>query len=257
MHWMPRLARIGYNAKGATYVLIAMLALQSALGAHTRPENTRGALRSINEAGGGKLLLILIGLGLAAYALWKLYIVLADPENDGWSKRTTALFVAFTNGGFALQAFTLGLSLGAPQSDGDQAVHWSSVLMAHRAGSIAVAIAGGFVGLYGAGQIVRALRRKVDDHLRRLQLDRTAKRWVVTACKFGIAARGVVFLLVGWFLVRAAIHVNPGEAKDFGRSLQELQQQPMGRTLLCVVAVGLLAYAVYQFLRARYDHFPA
>jgi len=257
MNWIARAARIGYAAKGATYVLIAVLALQAAVAHNTQPENTRGALRSINEPGSGKILLLLIGVGLGAYAIWKFYIVVADPENGGLNKRITALFVAFTNGGFAVQAFTLGLSLRASQNDGDQAVHWSTVLMSHRAGAIAVAVAGGFIGLYGVEKIIRALRRKVDDHLRRLKLDRTAKRWVVTACKFGIAARGVVFLLVGWFLVRAAIHINPGEARDFGRSLQELARQPMGRSLLFVVAVGLLAYGAYQFLRARFDRFPA
>lgn len=250
------MARIGYAAKGITYVLIAILALQAAWGPGSA-ENTRGALKSVDSGTGGKALLLLIAVGLGAYALWKLYILIFNPENDGWSKRITALFVAFTNGGFAFEAFTLAFSLSADHSDHDQAVHWSAVLMSHKAGVVAVVIAGLFAGAYGLGQFVRAMRRKVDEHLRKLKLPADAKRWIIFACKFGIAARGVVFTLLGWFLVRAAIDYDPREARDFGNTLNELRQQPMGRTMLGTVAFGLLAYAVYQFLRARFDKFAA
>ncbi|MGQ0560374.1 MAG: DUF1206 domain-containing protein [Gemmatimonadota bacterium] len=126
-------------------------------------------------------------------------------------------------------------------TEGDATVHWSAVVMAHPAGRYAVASAGLFAAGYGFSQLVRTLRRKVDEHLRRLHMPSDTKRWVVLACKFGIGARGVVFGLVGWFLVQAARESDAQEAKDFGRSLNELRQQPMGRTLLLVVALGLLA----------------
>lgn len=253
---MPRAARIGYASKGVTYVLIALLALQAAWG-RGQAENTRGALQSVDGPPVGKILLLAVGVGLAAYALWKLYLVFANPENDGWGKRSTALLVAFTNGGFALQAIALGLSLGVQHSDKDQAQHWSSVVMAHPAGVFAVGAAGLCVVAYGLSQFVRALRRKVDEHLRHLDLPAHAKRAIIFACKFGIAARGVVFTLLGAFLVRAALDYNPSEAKDFGNTMNEMRQHTMGRTFLGVVAFGLFAYAVYQFMRARYDHFPA
>lgn len=254
--WISRAARIGYAAKGITYILIAILALQAAWGTG-HAENTPGALKSVDGPPGGRIVLLLIGVGLGAYALWKLYLVYENPEDDGWGKRSTALFVAFTNGGFAFQAITLALHLGAQNSDKDQAQHWSAVALAHPSGAIAVGLAGVFVGGYGLGQFVRALRRKVDEHLRHMKIERTTKQWIIFACKFGIAARGVVFTLVGWFLMRAAVDYNPSEARDFGNVMNELRQHVWGRTGLGVVAFGLLAYAIYQFLRARFDRFPA
>ncbi|HUP89512.1 MAG TPA: DUF1206 domain-containing protein, partial [Longimicrobiales bacterium] len=95
MEWITRAARIGYAAKGITYVLIAILALQAAWG-QGQAENTGGALKSVDGPDGGKILLVLIAFGLGAYALWKFYLFIANPENDGWGKRSTAIFVAFT-----------------------------------------------------------------------------------------------------------------------------------------------------------------
>jgi hypothetical protein len=254
MTWMKTAARFGYLAKGFTYILIAMLAMQAATG-NGSAESTPGALQSLDGAQFGHILLLAISAGLASYALWKLYVLIANPENDGWGKRITAFFVCFTNLGFAAEAFTLALSIGGPRTEGDTASHWSAVVMQQPAGRYAVAFAGLCVAGYGISQLVRALRRKVDDLLRRMKMPSDTKRWVVRACKFGIAARGVVFLLLGWFLVRAGMQTDPSKAKDFGHTLNELRQQPMGRTTLFVVAFGLLAYAGYQMLRARYQRF--
>lgn len=255
MTWMKKAARVGYVAKGFTYVLMALLALQAAVGSGSA-ESTPGALQSLDGPPYGELLLLAIAIGLASYALWKFFIALADPQDDGWGKRVTALVVSFTNAGFAAEAFRLSLSLGGVSRQGDQAQHWSGVVMSQKAGVIAVGIAGAFFIGYGISQLIRAFRkRKVEEQLRRMHFASDTKRWVLKACKFGIAARGVVFMLIGWFLMLAAWQADPSEAKDFGHSLNELRTQPMGRTLLTVVAVGLLLYAGYQFLRARYERF--
>ena len=118
MSWMKTAARFGYFAKGFTYILIAMLAMQAATG-NGSAESTPGALQSLDGARFGNFLLLAIAAGLGSYALWKLYIVIANPENDGWGQRITALFVSFTNLGFAAEAFTLSLSIGGPRTEGD------------------------------------------------------------------------------------------------------------------------------------------
>ena len=251
---MEQAARFGYYAKGITYILIAMLAMQAATG-NGSAESTPGALQSLDGSKYGQLLLLAIAAGLGSYALWKLYVLIEDPEDDGWGMRLTALVVCFTNLGFAAEAFALSLQIGGMRSEGDTASHWSAIVMQQPAGRYAVGFTGLCVAGYGISQLIRAMRRKVDDLLRKMKMPSDTKRWVVLACKFGIAARGVVFLLLGWFLVRAGLQTDPSEAKDFGHTLNQLRQQPMGRTMLFVVAFGLLAYAGYQMLRARYQRF--
>ena len=254
MTWMKNAARFGYYAKGFTYILIAMLAMQAATG-NGNAGSTHGALQSLDGAAFGNVMLLAVAAGLGSYALWKFYILIVDPEDDGWGHRLTALFVCFTNLGFAAEAFSLSLALGGPRTEGDPARHWSAIVMQHPAGRYAVGFAGLCVAAYGVSQLVRAIRRKVDVMLRKMKMAPDTKRWVILACKFGIAARGVVFLLLGWFLVLAGLQTDASEARDFGHTLDQIRQQPMGRTLLFVVAAGLLAYAAYQMLRARYQRF--
>jgi hypothetical protein len=102
-----------------------------------------------------------------------------------------------------------------------------------------------------------AFKAKLDDQLRLSELEPNRRRWIIHTCRFGIAARGVVFVLIGIFLVQAARHTQPSRAKDFGQSLREVQEQPFGPVLLAIVATGLLAYGVYELVRARYRTFHA
>jgi hypothetical protein len=91
---------------------------------------------------------------------------------------------------------------------------------------------------------------------RKLELQRLTPRHsrsLVQLCRFGLAARGGVFLLMGGFLVSAAIHSNPREAKGIGEALATLARQPFGAVLLGIAAAGLLAYALYLFIVARYQ----
>ena len=75
--------------------------------------------------------------------------------------------------------------------------------------------------------------------------------------RLGMAARGVVFGIIGVFLVIAARHANPAQARGVGGALHTLRQQPYGAALLAVVALGLIAYGCYQFILARYRRIEA
>jgi len=62
----------------------------------------------------------------------------------------------------------------------------------------------------------------------------------------------VVFALVGIFLIKAAVEYDPDEAIGIDGALRKLAEQTYGTVLLGVVAAGLLAYAVFCFVQARY-----
>ncbi|MGN6392367.1 MAG: DUF1206 domain-containing protein [Gemmatimonadales bacterium] len=70
----------------------------------------------------------------------------------------------------------------------------------------------------------------------------------------GIAARGIVFGMVGVLLVRAIAQRDPGSAGGIRESLDALGHT--GHWLLAFVALGLVAYAVYELLNARYRRIP-
>jgi hypothetical protein len=71
-------------------------------------------------------------------------------------------------------------------------------------------------------------------------------------CRAGILARAAVFLVIGGFLILAAWHADPSEAKGLAEALDALREQPFGRVLLGVVSAGLVAYAGYSFIACRW-----
>jgi hypothetical protein len=88
--------------------------------------------------------------------------------------------------------------------------------------------------------------------LREHEIPRAERGWAIAVGVAGHAARAVVFGLIGAFLVKAAVQYDPQEAIGIDGALRKLVQQPYGEPLLGVVAAGLLAYAVYCLVQARY-----
>ncbi|MGB5712314.1 MAG: DUF1206 domain-containing protein, partial [Waterburya sp.] len=76
--------------------------------------------------------------------------------------------------------------------------------------------------------------------------------WLVTISLFGIAARGVVFVMIGFFVLQADHQYNPEKVKGLDGALLTLTQQPFGKALLALMALGLVSYSVYLLLKARY-----
>jgi hypothetical protein len=256
--WVERAGRWGYAAKGLVYILVAYLALDAALGPGSA-EDSRGALGSLEDEMFGHAILAVIAAGLLLYALWRAYQAVANPDGDDLRKRAVSAFVCVINLGLAAEAARLAGARfvpSGPESNGNAAQHWSGVLMSKPYGVWLVGIGGLLFAGYGIGRMYHAFKAKLDDQLRLSQLAADRRRWIIHTCRFGIAARGVVFVLIGIFLVQAARHAQPSEAKDFGQSLGEVQKQPFGPILLAIVAAGLLAYGLYELVRARYRAFP-
>ena len=78
------------------------------------------------------------------------------------------------------------------------------------------------------------------------------RTWVRRLGRVGYGAQGVVFAEIGIFLIVAARQHNAHAAKGIGGSLAQLAREPYGHVLLGIVAVGLIAYAVYSFAQARF-----
>jgi hypothetical protein len=68
----------------------------------------------------------------------------------------------------------------------------------------------------------------------------------------GLLARGVVFGLIGAFLIKAAAEYDPREAIGLDGALQKLARQTYGEWLLGLTAAGLVAYAIFCLVEARH-----
>jgi len=73
--------------------------------------------------------------------------------------------------------------------------------------------------------------------------------WVKTLGQVGVAAIGIVYLLLAWIAVQVAFGGSSKSADNSG-ALKELAGRPFGRWLLAAMAAGLFAFAVWQVVLA-------
>ncbi|HEX6104200.1 MAG TPA: DUF1206 domain-containing protein [Gemmatimonadales bacterium] len=251
--WIERLARVGYAAKAVLYATVGILAAQAALGAGGRTTGTRGALRELLDAPYGRAMLIVVALGLLGYTAWLFVRALTDAEHRGDGAKGIALRVGdavrgILHGALALAAFRLARGDGG--GGGDGAREWAGRALSAPLGEVLLWIVAAGVTGYGLYQLYRSWHAKLSRHLRLAELPSGTAWWVVAVSRFGIAARGVVLCLIGYFLARAAARHDPAEAGGLEESLRALAE--VGRWPLVVVALGLVAYGVYELVNARY-----
>jgi hypothetical protein len=132
----------------------------------------------------------------------------------------------------------------------DQAREWTAVAFGLPGGKLLVWLAAASVTAYGVYQLYRSYAPKLGRQLDLSPLSARAHGWAVGVSRFGIAARGVVFCLIGFFLGRAASRHDAAQVGGVRESLRMLET--IGRWPFAVVALGLVAYGVYELVNARY-----
>ena len=252
--WVERLGRLGLVAKGVLYAVIGILAIEVALGGREQSPDRQGALRAIAEQPFGKGLLVLLALGLAAYALWRLAqgILDRDSEGDGPKglvKRGAALAKAGWYG--TLCALTVSVLVGGNGGGGNEQQTTAGVFDRPGGRYLVYGVGVAFLGA-AVFNGYRALTCKFNDKLKTGKMGDVEEKAATGIGVLGHLARFVVFALIGLFLVRAAWEFDPKEARGLDGALLEVAQARYGGPLLGAVAIGLLAYALYCFVQARY-----
>lgn len=256
--WIQGLARMGYAARGVVYLVVGGIAVQAALSYARRPEDSSGALLAILRQPFGRVLLGVLVVGLGGFVLWRLVQAFGDPEKKGTSakglaRRAGYLISALLHAGLALEAVRLLRGSSRGGGGGEQSTdHWTAVAMAQPAGRWIVGAVGAGVVLFGLYELYRAFAADLASRLDLSRLGPDARRRVVRFGRFGRAARGVVFGIIGWFLVRAALEYDASEARGFASALRTLEEQAYGSYLLGAVALGLIAFGLFELAEARY-----
>jgi hypothetical protein len=254
--WVELLARVGYAAKGVVYIVAGALAVMTAAGAGGELTDARGALRSIAGQPYGQVLLAIVAAGLAAYVLWRFVQSITDADGKGRSLKGLALRTGYFASGVIYAGLALAAArivLGADEPAGENVTRsWTARLMSMPAGDLLVTLAGiGVIG-YGLHQIYKGYSAKFVKKLKLPEIEDGARDWAVLVGRVGYAARGVVFLVIGLFLIQAARRHDPGEAQGLDGALQALARQSFGPYLLGAVAAGLVAYGIYALVEGRY-----
>jgi hypothetical protein len=251
------LARAGFLVKGILYLVIGTLAIRVAAASGGRVTGTRGALLSVLGQPFGQTLLLVAAIGLFGYAAWRVVQGVLDPDRYGRDWKGLAMRIGFVARGVmhaALGWQALRLHRGLSASGGASERVAAQELLAWPFGDWVIIVAG--VGLVGFAiqQIYASYTGALEPGLDVAGLRREAGEWAVNVSRFGLAARALVFIVLGWSAVVAGWARDASAVDSTASSLRTLGSQPgdLGQWLLGVAAAGFIAYGFYQIIHARY-----
>jgi hypothetical protein len=252
--WYAWLARAGLVAKGVSFGIVGALAIKLALGEGGRATSREGALHTLAGETFGVVVLSLLAVGFAAYALWRFVEAWAAPGEDAkkWAKRLGSVGRGVIYAALAFSAAKLVAGAGGSSSQNERARETAATLLSWPAGTWLVGAAGAVVIGVGLWNLYRGLSGKFEDRWRTGEMGATARRWGGRAGTVGHVARAVVFGLIGIFVIKAALEYDPKEAIGLDGALQKLASAAYGPYLLGITAAGLIAYGVYCLVDARY-----
>jgi hypothetical protein len=255
--WYAAVARSGLVAKGVSFGLVGALAVKLALGDGGQATSRQGALATLAEHPFGKIVLIMLAVGFAAYALWRFVQAYAEKPNaeDGaakaWTKRAAYAGRGLVYAGLTYSTVRILTGSGGGQSQNQRAHHSTAMVLSWPGGTWIVGAAGVVLVGVALWNLYRGVARKFEDKWRVGALTPAVRRWGSRAGVVGHVARFVVFGLIGVFLIRAALDYDPSDAIGLDGALQKLAHASYGGWLLGVTAGGLIAYGVYCLVDAR------
>lgn len=253
--WIGPLARTGYGAKSIVYLIIGIMALLASTGKGGGLIGSSGALRELASKPFGPTLLIVLGTGLLAYSAYRVLCAIVDCENEGNDSSGLAKRVGYLASGVVYGALGVTALTGLQGGSGEKEEKMASQALEIPGGVVLVAAVALAIAVAGIFQWVKAMK---GTYRQKFTLDSFAsshREWIEKSAKFGLVARGIVFLVIGLFLLIAAIQSDPSEAKGIGEALGEISRQTYGALLLGVTAAGFVCYSVYCAVLAIYGNF--
>jgi hypothetical protein len=246
--------RAGYGSRGVIYTIIGGLALLAAFKS-TQASGTKDALAALRDEPYGVPALFAIGIGLLAYLVWRVTAGVKDVEDQGTDPkgliaRIGQITTGLIHGGIGVSV--LALALSGKNSGGDSTEDWTQKLMSMPMGRYIVAAIA--LILLGAGiyYAYKGWSGKYKGHLARTHFTES----IDPVLTIGLVVYGIMMALVAGSLGYAALTANPEQAGGLGEALQSLRGMAFGRFLLGGAGLGLIGFAVYNFVEAGYRVVP-
>ncbi|WP_417887903.1 DUF1206 domain-containing protein [Zunongwangia sp.] len=256
---LKRIARTGYAAKGTVYAITGVLTFLAAFNMGGKQTGKFDTLNFLEKQPFGNVLLVLIAIGLICYVIWRFIQGFQDPENDangkkGVAKRIGFFVSAIIYSALAVSAILKVINAGSSSSGSGS----SSGLLSGQTGIYVFIIIGVGVIAGGVEQMIKAYTKKFLNKFDYKSISEEKRRKVIkNTGLMGLIARAVIFFILGYFFIRAAITSNTSDIKGTKDAFSFLQNSSHGQYLLGAVAAGLVCYALYMFMMAKYRKFKA
>ncbi|WCM48515.1 DUF1206 domain-containing protein [Pseudomonas sp. WJP1] len=254
-HTLVMLARGGYAARGILYLIIGIFALLAAQDS-TKPKDSQKSLEALLTQPFGYVLVGLVVAGLLAFAGWRLVQAIRDVDHHGTKLKGLVIRAGLLVGGLingALAFFALGLLISGVRSSGSSAGGETKDLLAHllswdHSNVLVYLVALVPLGV-GIAHIIKAWKASFEKYF---EADEDVMRYIRPVSRFGLIARGVVFIEIALLLVISGSRYQATDPPGMKEALDALQNLPLGGLILMVMALGLIAFSAYSFSEAAW-----
>ncbi|MCU1524535.1 MAG: rane protein [Microbacteriaceae bacterium] len=243
------LARTGFAVNGLMHVVIGLVAIRIATGSGGEADQS-GAFAQIAAAPGGPFILWVIVIGMVALGVWLILAAFlipgADPKRK-WAHRGAEFAKGVVY--LALGATAFSFARGGSTNSVTTSKTFSATLLSAPGGAILLVVLGLAVIAIGGYFIVKGATRKFRQDIR-VSSGAAGKATVVLGI-VGYIAKGVALCVVGILVVVAALLANPSKSTGLDGALRTFAALPFGSWIVGAIGVGLVAYGLYSFARAR------
>jgi hypothetical protein len=252
--WLDHAIRAGLVAYGVVHLLVGWLALQLAFGDKEDQASNSGAMHYLAQQPMGEVLVWMIAVGMLLLVIWRLLeFGFGYPEESDdakrWRKRATSLFKAIIYGAIGWSAFKTATGDGGGKGGTDGT---TAKIMQLPGGQLIVGVVGLAIIGYGISLVVRGWTEKFRENLdAQGQSGQDGSAYVMLG-KVGYIAKGIAIAIVGGLFVYAAITHNAKKSGGLDQALQTVLEQPFGQALLTAIALGIAAYGLFCFARAKH-----
>jgi hypothetical protein len=251
------LALFGSISVGLVYAGIGIIAMLSLLRLKDGGADEDSMLEFLTEIPMGLVLVWIILAGVLCYILWRLYEAFYNPFGEpanlkGISSRTGTALSGVAYAILALSAVQALLGV-AYEGDGveEQRLMIDQVL-AWRGGSWLIGIAGVLVGVTGLLEFSHVIRREYVPRLTMAQLSRAKQRIVHVMAWSGHFSRGIILLIMAYFLLRGAVKSDSEEVVNTDKAFNFIGESMLGHPLFVLVAIGTIVYGAFMFVQGYY-----
>jgi uncharacterized membrane protein YidH (DUF202 family) len=248
------LTRAGFIGYGIVHILFAWIILQVAFGGSSADGDQSGALRTLAQQPFGKVVIVLVAIGLLAMAVWQaLEAAFGHRLDQGRTRVLERVASAFRSVVYFYFAFTAWrVFQDAPSSTADSQQKTSEGLMGSTGGRFLLVLAGLALAALGVGLVWYGVKERFEKNLNTGQMAPSTHRLVQRLGVAGYAAKGVAYGIAGLLFVVAAVTYDPEKARGLDATIKTVSEQAYGSILLTLIALGVLAFGIFCFFQSKY-----